>query len=398
MTDVARRFVGWALAALCLLVVGSPQAWAAPPVASGSASAKPASSAAPSGSAAPAEKPSEPARPAEPTKLAGAPKVGLPEGVSMPLSVHVAVFVSQLGKINEAAGTFDGTLDLHLKWRDPRLAFDAISAGSDRQEYGPDVAASKLAAIWNPGVALTNVASAKIEPGLMIFADGTVLYIQRIKATFENKLKLGAFPFDTQTLAIRLGSPRYSLNQVALVQDQEDVNTSGCREGIAVAGWTLKRLEFQASRVRAWNGDYTPEMEARVVISRLPSSHLFAILTPFFLVLLIPSVFTLYAKADVAPRLTAWAGSILALVALNFTFSVRYSALDGDSFVSQLVTVGFAYQMSMVALTATIFNGPVAEKIADKDTIADAIGVARWVVPVGLFGVVITRALLIAFS
>ena len=107
---------------------------------------------------------------------------------------------------------------------------------------------------------------------------------------------------------------------------------------------------------------------------------------------------TLYVKADIAPRMTLWGASILALIALNFTFSVRYSALGGDSLVQQLITIGFGYQLLMIAITSTFMNPQVGPKLFSEHVMAEIVAFLRWSVPIGLLALIITRAMLTAFS
>jgi hypothetical protein len=325
--------------------------------------------------------------------------LALPSGVPLPLRVGVAVFLNDAGKINEQTGTYEGSVDIRFRWRDPSLAFDAKAAGGDRQEIGNDQVAAKLRKMWSPRLTIANQVGAaqRIEGGMFIYADGTVEHIQRIKGVFDSKYRLAAFPFDTQGLTIRILSPRYTINQIALVQDQNDINASGYAESMSISGWAAKRTDFAASRSRGWNGDTYPELEARVFIQRLPFTHLFLVFTPFLLIMLVPSIMTLYVKADVAPRMTLWGASILALIALNFTFSVRYPALGSDSLVQQVMTIGFAYQLFMIGVTVTVFNAPVAERWFSKLVTAELIGFLRWSVPIGLIGLVVTRSLLTAF-
>jgi hypothetical protein len=183
-----------------------------------------------------------------------------------------------------------------------------------------------------------------------------------------------------------------------LTQDQNDINASGIVETIAIGGWTAKQMDFSSSRRRGWNGDFYPEFEARAYIQRQPLGHLLAVLIPFLLIMLVPSIMTLYIKADVAPRMTLWGASILALIALNFTFSVRYPALGADSLVQQVMSIGFGYQLLMISLTSTLFYPTFIDRFFSKALQAEIIGVLRWVVPIGLIGLVITRALLTAFA
>ena len=193
-------------------------------------------------------------------------------------------------------------------------------------------------------------------------------------------------------------STRYTANQIDLIQEQTDLNASGFKDNIAIPGWVAKRVDFEASRSRGWNGDYFPELEAKAYIQRQPYALLFVMLAPFILLMLVPTTMMLYVKADVAPRMTLWAASILALIALNFTFSVRYPALGADSLVQQLIAIGFGYQLLMIFLTVTLMNPLVADRYLSKPVQTAVIGFLRVGIPALMLGLIATRVLLTAFA
>ena len=334
------------------------------------------------------------------TALAQDDVLAMPAGAALPLRVGVAVFLNDAGKINEQTGTFEASIDVRFRWRDPTLVFDAKAAGADRQEFSNEQMTAKLRKIWSPRLTIANQIGnvLRTEGGLFIYADGTVEHIQRMRMLLDNKYRLAAFPFDTQGLGVRILSTRYTVNQIALTQDQSDINASGIRETIAIAGWVPKRIEFSSTRNRGWSGDSHPEIEAKVLIQRQPWGHLFSIFTPFLLILLVPTIMTLYVKADVAPRMTLWGASILALIALNFTFSVRYPALGSDSLVQDVITIGFAFQLLLICLTVTLMNPQVADRMLSKAVQVELIGFLRWTLPVGFFGLIVTRSMLTAFT
>lgn len=352
----------------------------------------------PAGSLAPTPEPSA-ATPA-PKPAPSASKLGFPTEVATPLKVGVALTWNTVAKVNELTSTFEGSVDLRLRWCDPRLAFDVKEAGTDRQEFGGEAATAKLGTIWNPQLTLANMNDKPIrnEPGLFIYADGTVVYIQRIRAIFEVPYKLAGFPFDRQNLSVKLLSTRYSAAQLALVQEQKDLDQSGVREGARLPGWEVLNTGFNASRARGWNGDFFPQCEVALTVLRQSTTHILIIFIPLFSVLFIPTLLTLYAKADVAPRLGAWSGSILALIALNFTLTVRYPALDSHSLVAQVVAIGLCYQLLMVFLTMTALNLPVAQRVVSKDISLEIEGFLRWGVPIALVVLVLTRVFLTALS
>jgi hypothetical protein len=325
--------------------------------------------------------------------------VPFPTNVALPIKVGVSLFVNNISKINEAANTFESQFDLRYVWKDPRLAFDTGEMGTNRLEFGQEAAIAKLATIWNPQIKITNIIEkdAQIVPGLFIHYDGEVELIQRVKATFETKLNLDAFPFDTQSLLVAMLSSKYNSNQIALTQDQEDLNESGLDPDLKVNGWNPQGITFKMTQLRAWNGAFLRQIEARVGMKRIPSAILGSIFTPFLLTLIVPTIFTFFSNVELAPRLVAWSGSILALVALTFTFSVRYPWLGSNSLVSQVFTSGHAYQLISVLLSLTLFN-PDATRRMDRFIVEELVRYLRWLVPIGFLGVLITKSLLTAFD
>jgi hypothetical protein len=234
-----------------------------------------------------------------------------------------------------------------------------------------------------------------MDQGLFIYDDGTVVLIQRVKGVFDANYRLGAFPFDTQNLAVHIVSERYNTNQITLVQEQRDLDNSGLRKDMSLLSWLPKRLKFVTSWTRGWNGQFFPEMQAQIVLARVPTAHLLATLMPFFLVMLIPTIATFFIRMDVDKRLSYISSSILALVALSFTYSSRYAMLPPDSITTQLIVIGSGYQIVMILLSVTIFNPHNANRwFSNKYIIPELISYLRWAIPLALVGLVLTRVLL----
>ena len=319
----------------------------------------------------------------------------LPAGVPMPLKVHLAVSFVGIPKITDMARTFDGAIDVETRWRDPRLAFDFKSQGTDRMDFGPDAAPAELARIWNPGLLVTNMkqTDARVEHGLSIAADGWVRHVQRIRATFDAPIQLRKYPFDTQTLPIHIASPLYNINQVILVQDQHDIDSSRIDRSADVPAWQIERLEFVSFRPHNWSGGYTSEMEARLIVSRKSLYPLTVILTPFLLVLVVPSIYVLYITVETAHQFNSWTSSILALIALSFTFSVRFPN-GSEGIVMQLVNTGFLYQLTMIGVL--VANKKLTPRY--PGVMNEVMGFLRWAAPLALLVAMAARIGLIAYS
>ena len=326
--------------------------------------------------------------------------IPFPKGVSLPLPVGVAVLVNRIERINENTNTFEGHIDVRYRWRDPRLAFAVTDMATDRLEFDDEVALAKLQTIWNPRITITNMveSDAQKRVGLFIYPDGSVDLIHRIKATFETRFNLRAFPFDTQLLPVIMLSSKYNINQIKLIQEQRDIDHSGLSPDLRLKEWIPQGLTFRVSQVRAWSGSFTPQLEANVKITRGSGMIMMGVFIPFLLLMTVPTIFVVLKQADLLSRLNAWAASILALVALSFTIGLRYPALGGDNLISQAISTGYAYQLLSVFLAVTIYNPLIADRLGNKLIVAELATYLRWAVPVLFIGILITSALLRAYS
>jgi hypothetical protein len=328
-----------------------------------------------------------------------ADEVPMPENTPRPLKIGVAVFVNNITKVDDQAGTFEGSLDLQLRWKNPVRAFNPQEMGTNRIEFNHDAATKKIASIWTPALTLTNATIQSVEQGLFIYADGTVVLIQRLKGIFNAKYRLEAFPFDIQNLPIHIASERYNTNQITLIQEQRDINNSGLSKEISLLSWQPKRLTFVRSQTRGWNGQFFPEMQAQIVLARLPTAYLLATLMPFFLVILIPTIATFFIKLDMDKRLGYCGSSILALVALSFTYSSRYAMLPPKNITMELILIGSGYQIVMILLAVTLFNPHNANRwFSNKFIIPEIVSYLRWAIPLALIGLVLTRVMLISLT
>lgn len=274
-----------------------------------------------------------------------------------------------------------------LRWKDPRQAFDGKTVGVDQEQFNGEKATAKLATLWTPQVKITNLAEKPLrqEDGLFLYADGRVVHNQRLTATFENKLELASFPFDTQALPIRLNSSSYSINKVIFGQDQSDIDFSGLSQGLQLSGWTPRNIEFVSSRFRGWDGNFYPQIEAQIMVKRNSASHIPGLFIPYSLILLLPTIVSLWVTTtDLEQRVSSWAGSILTLLALSFTLAIRYPILGPENIFYQIIWTGFGFQFLMLVITATVMNPALQSIFGDKYIIAELTNFLRWSLPIGL--------------
>lgn len=320
-----------------------------------------------------------------------------PTGISKPLRVNVSVFILDLKQLDESAGTYQGYIQLRYRWRDPALAFSDTRLREDFESYADAEALDKLDSIWNPRIVVNNLVpgGSSITTGLIIRSDGTVELLQRIRGSFETRLKLAAFPFDRQNLPVVILSSRYASHQVMLVQDDE-ANESGFAPALELPGWRIEQLKFKREQVVAWNGLPVEQITANLGIKRIASSVLSTVFIPLLLLMIIPTIISVIPTFELPARLSAWAGSILALVALNFTLSVRFPGPGEGSLIGQAVILGHLYQLVSVLLTVTLFDPGFRQRLASTFIAKELSDYLQWAVPAAFIGVLLFQTLLTA--
>ncbi|QFY41920.1 hypothetical protein F6R98_04135 [Candidatus Methylospira mobilis] len=327
-----------------------------------------------------------------------AEELQIPENAPRPLKVGVAVTVNNISKINDQVGTMEAEVDVQLRWKDPDLVFDSRVVGMNRMEFNHESAEKKLAGIWTPALTVANVTMQSTEKGLFIYPNGTVVLIQRVKGVFNVKYRLDAFPFDTQSLAVSIVSEKYDTNQIELVHDQRDINDSGLGKDVRLSAWRPQALTFSSSYTSGWDKRNYPAMQAKIVLVRNSFPHLLMIVMPFFLVMLVPTIGMFYTKLGIQFRLNFWAGSVLALIALSFTYAQRYSGLPPDSIITQVIVIGAGYQTLMTVLTVTLFDQDYTDRYFSNTVLVQEIIIyLRWAIPLGLAGLILSRIMLTAY-
>ena len=277
------------------------------------------------------------------------------------------------------------------------MAFAAREYGANYREFADEQAVEKLASIWHPEVEVAN-ASEKIRTdfGLKIYADGTVNLVERLSGVFEAHFNLASFPYDTQEMVFKIRSRKYGNTRVELVHEQADEHLSGVASKVYLPGWNTKKVAFLGGDTLAWNGVKHSSLDAVLFAKRNPLPHMLVIYVPFFLMMVVPWILTFYGNLDLYSRVSGWGGAILSLIAFNFTFALRYPALEADGLVTQVVVIGFCFLLLMTILTVTIFDPVVSRRLFSDEVSRSLGGFLKWSLPVGLAALILVRSVLTA--
>ncbi len=317
------------------------------------------------------------------------PSGTMPSWLPKPLPVDIIIYANSIDQINEAEGIYIASIDFTQTWQDSHLAFDPHVYGTFQRELSFQQADELLTKIWTPKIEIGNLRGRPIsrEPCLLIDLHGNVTYTQRIDAVFTMKYNLKPFPFDTQPLLIQLVSNHYDTSQIEFTQSQLDLYKSGIRSTCAISGWTVHDLSYSQGNFTGLDGKFYPSFDIHINITRKAASYIFSFL-PLFLIVIVPTILTLYAEVDIGARLSTWSGAILALIALSFTMQLRYPALPTNSILNQLVAVIFAYEFFMICITMTVFNPQITVKLHNPYLVPAMKGFMRWQIPVIFIAIV----------
>jgi hypothetical protein len=120
-----------------------------------------------------------------------------PDAEMGPTKISIAIWASDISKIDSAAQTFTASLFLEMSWHDTRLA-----------HAEPGVKTYALADIWHPELQVANddgSVKRTLPETAEVTSDGTVICRQRFTRSFAQRLDLRA----SHSTNIALGTLRY---------------------------------------------------------------------------------------------------------------------------------------------------------------------------------------------
>jgi len=275
----------------------------------------------------------------------------LPREKGLPLAVKGAVAFVEIGGFEENTATFKGTVDIRLRWEDPRLRRKPEEQSQPPLVLRGVAAAAELAKIWSPPFTITNLRGQPeaTETGLRLFADGQVELSQRIKGNFATPQDVERFPFDQQKLEIKLAIKEYATDAVAFAFIQDDLDFSRPAGSASLDGWELKFVNLKADDSPGWYGESHAVLTAGLDIARKPGPAIAAIYIPLFASLLIPMLAIWLHRIedgvfqiDTFELVNVIIGGLFAVIALNFTVNSAFQALGAsDNSVNRLFALNY---------------------------------------------------------
>jgi len=274
-----------------------------------------------------------------------------PEG--RPVEVEVAFYLLTLRSVDEKGETFDADIYMQFSWMDERLAH----TGNDRLAFVEEAASDKLKEIWWPQIEFMNTSNPEITNlSLEIQPDGKVLLNYALSSTFRSELDLKRFPFDTQTLTVRVASFLFAPADVVFKANpgQAGFQDSGHYEGFEVLGVDAEVVQQQAS---AWLREYS-EYRANIRVQRVSIFYIWTVFVPVLLIFVICCTIYLIPSEELADRVGICLTTLLACIATQFTLSFDLPQISYLTLVDRLFIVTYAFTALNVLVAAMeVFEG-----------------------------------------
>ena len=228
-----------------------------------------------------------------------------PKTATEPVRIGVEFFLIDLMEINDKSNSFTIDFVMTLTWRDARLA------GAASRDAG---CITSLDTIWHPAFIFLNAGESGSDHtgSVEILESGEVIYSRRYTRTFSTDLDMRRFPFDKQTLIVRIASMRYGPDQIEFYG--EAALTSFYDEA-SLPGWTLQALQsnVQVGPITAATTSHS-SLEYKIFVERQSAYYFWRLVFPLLLLILMAwSVFWLEPE-HLGPQISVAVGAIFSLM------------------------------------------------------------------------------------
>jgi hypothetical protein len=316
----------------------------------------------------------------------------LPLDKGLPVIVQVGIFYQDITSMNENGNTFNGTVDLRLRWEDLRLRYPAENTPRGFQEFRGEVAETKIKEIWTPGLAFTNIIGTPSyqASSLRIYPNGQIEIMQRTTGQYSIRMNAGSFPFDRQILGVNVEILKESTDEASLIVLQEDLDFSHASNEIKLDGWDLGLVTVSSNQRPGWYGDFHSGITVGLQIKRQTKQVVAPIFIPLIASLLIPLVALWMNSIEGGKyRIEAFevanviVGGLFAVIALNFTVNSAYNIISsGDNTVSRLFALNYITLGLVLAIVILMYRFNVLKKFFSEHIEEEAYRFLFWALPV----------------
>jgi hypothetical protein len=336
-TRPGARMVGGLLAAVFLLLGGSPNGWSATPAA-GDLQTPP-----------------------------------LQDG--KPVKVAVSLHIINIASIDEVKEQFEIDNYLMAGWIDPRLAFTPTRPTDQHRQYN-------RAQIWIPSFEMVNavVPRERYDTSAEVDPDGSVSYVERFHAVLSSKFMLRRFPFDSQSLLIIMHPYLRQQRQVEFTAYNREVwATREFTQYSSLAQWNLRTVELSIGTSEVYRGKRIPEARFTITVERRYAFYLWKVFLPLLLMVVLSwAVFWIEAR-DLSNQVQIAITTILTVIAFAFAISATMPRVPYLTYIDAFFLVCYVFVFAAIVELMVVHLSHRHERSTDLGIRIQRI--SRWSVP-----------------
>jgi len=244
--------------------------------------------------------------------------------------VFISLMLSDIEKIDTKNQTFDAEFYLWLKWKEGRS--------------GKNIEYMNTSGFEN------------------IFYDEWADSLQRLSAkvrgTFKSRFDVGKYPFDKQTLKIRISD--YDWNLDSLVYEVE-TSKVGISKEIFNGEWDIKLVGATANKEYI-SEDYFSVFEYVIEIQRKSFSVFIKIIIPLFIIMAIAFLNLFIPRDQIESGIGLGISSLLSIIALHFSVASQLPEVNYPTKVDILFIVSFLFNLLLIIWVVAGYNMTIGNK------------------------------------
>lgn len=215
---------------------------------------------------------------------------------------------------------------------------------------------------WNEGRSGKNIEYMNSSETSNIFYDEWADSLQRIsakvKGVFKSRFDVGSYPFDSQTLKIRISD--YEWNWDSLVYEVE-TDKIGISPEIFNDEWDIKLKEAKVTKEYISEDNFSV-FEYVIEIRRKTFSVFIKIIIPMFIIMAIAFINLIVPKDQIEAGIGLGISSLLSLIALHFSVSSQLPEVNYPTKVDILFIVSFFFNLLLILWVVFGYNFTIGNK------------------------------------